>query len=284
MKSYLLITLSFLMLIFSSCSDKKEDDKKLMYALSEGLANSTKALQSENEKKYYAIKEKSEDPPQRAHVLMWLPKVDTVRILSKELLDSIDHIRKALNAGNKFTERQNLYNKIEAYKVALFNIDKILKIDYREKILSFYADSLIIAKFISSKDTSRENALIILNKIENNIVLIENFTLLFFDMQLSSCGMSMHFFSPQVRQNTKHLKTGEYLEITVGAGNYNNEGTPHIIVDKNAIKLDSYSTQRYKIKAVGNPGKYIFPITVKYLLDDGTPETSTLNVEYFIDK
>jgi|GEM_PF-2853655 len=89
-----------------------------------------------------------------------------------------------------------------------------------------------------------------------------------------------------ITQNSKHLKSGTELEITVQAEPISDTASATVKVNGAPIPVTSngiVSTAMYVIKVRGSSGEYTIPVTVTHYNHDKEIKLDNFTVSYFID-
>ena len=121
--------------------------------------------------------------------------------------------------------------------------------------------------------------------MQNNIRNIESNLIVFYDKMCNYINCGIHeTISPMIIQNTKCLKSGDYLEISAGIGAFSRAAMPQITIDNKLIDSDFGGLVKYRIKAPNKSGKYFIPIKIKYTKPDGTKYILEKQIEYTVDE
>jgi hypothetical protein len=165
--------------------------------------------------------------------------------------------------------------------------------------IGFYkAVPLLSKQYVSLKSERRRNsaewiknkfansspllATAMLNKIESDVTLTENFLIEYCNYQVidNFCGYDK--FWPIGSISSSCVKPGDTVEVTAGVGMFGNIMRPRITIDGTAERLNSKKVAVHTFIANGKPGKHTIPVKIEYMDSDGTQETATKEITYYI--
>ena len=127
-------------------------------------------------------------------------------------------------------------------------------------------------------------AFAMLQKIETDVAIIENALLNYFYQQTTSRSHSCVSFSAIVTQTTSYCKAGENINIYAGIGEFTSAPKPDITINGKQVPLDAEGVAIYTFKANEAPGKYIVPVTIRFLKPDGSQEILSKKISYEVAK
>lgn len=307
------VVISFVALIFfSACSDRSENESILLIALEESLTNSNRTINKSTESLSELLTQKLADPVTAYQAQRWQPKALEVRKLTADIYNYIDNLKADLNqeagiisnhTNNKFSERNSyavsqqsitrkkgkeLFGKMSQYKKDILSID----LDSKE----VFQDVLLVATWIDSLDMAKQNmhriffenasviaSLVALSQFQNNIKNIENRMVQFFVYKIpSGCILSFDVYSVIVGQNSSYLRRRHEMSIMAGVGAFSKAAKPEIAFSGKTIPIDESGVAIYRFKASGNPGKYIVPVKITYIDQEGREQILSKDVKYTV--
>ncbi|MGB8195291.1 MAG: hypothetical protein WCF67_25365, partial [Chitinophagaceae bacterium] len=148
-------------------------------------------------------------------------------------------------------------------------------------------DILAMAKVntVSSyfKNTTALEALVMLNKIENDVLITENMLVDYIDniTTVLDCG-NYEQFSAIISQNSSYLKRGQPLEIYAGVGAFSLSANPTIRINGRKVDVLPDGVAEYQETVSGKPGKHSIPVTIEYTKADGSSSKITKQVQYTV--
>jgi len=289
----------FIVTLISSCSNNSQNDLVKINALYEGLKISNSLIHNQTVGVYESLEEKLASYGSKEKAMIWYPKAAIIKMYSDSIRKFIGGLKTGLanekseeNAVELLFETNNkgneLYDKLIAYKKSILSVDPELEEVFRNNIViitqSFDSINPGPQNFIKVffHDTSKEMALSILSRFENNIHIAELETVTFCNVQVNNNYDGMKILSTLISQSTTHAKPGEMIEISAGVGSYSTSGDPHIKINGIAVSL-SNGVANYRFKASPKPGKHSIQVTIDFINDDGRNMTTTKNIHYTTD-
>ena len=274
------------------------------------LQNSSNNLAAANSTLYKSLSEKLADPKTADKAKIWQPKADQAKKLSDDMTNYLEGLKKDLktaagletvNGKESFKEDnleaasrlfgtegkgQELENKLKAYKAAMLAIDPQIKAKF-EKTLPVDVEPPV-GQDGSKKDftnayfhmTPTVAGLTLLSKFQNNIKNAENQVVTYCHEQIGAVAVIFDKTGVLVGQSSNYVMPGQELTITAGIGAYSSAAQPQISIGGSGVPvIDGKGT--YKISASG-AGSHTVPVTIRYLDQQGAPQTKTENVEYTV--
>lgn len=184
---------------------------------------------------------------------------------SKSAKQAVDHIFKEHKEG------QLLHEKLILYKKDLQAIDSNPSI--RQQITSFA--SFITADVVSGENafadryfnTTVLGAITMLNKIDNDIRVVQNKLITFCNEQISIHAMYFDAFpaySPLITQSAAIVRPGQPITITAGIGEYSVVTKPSVKIADTNIPMNDFSFFEYELKTPSKAGDYTTSVIMKY--------------------
>ena len=154
----------------------------------------------------------------------------------------------------------------------ILSVDKDLNSAFRHKVIlvsqSFDNSNSKQPDFFKSffENTSAIVALAFLDKLENNIKVIENRMLSFCMNQCAYVVLDCRQPYAILGQSSTYLKSGEKIEITAGVGEFLTGNNATLTVNKREIKVDENGIAIYKFKVRGKAGIHNMPVEISHFL------------------
>ncbi len=286
-------------LILFSCNSISPVELAFYRTLNEGMEKSIKNISYHNDLVYKEFQNKKSDPSTATKASEWSGRMDLYKQLSDSLvkyihglkydIDPIESkdgdkelVKKIFIAQNKSDE---LYDKILAYENEMFDVDETIKKAFLDK-------GSAVIKIDSTKIFFKRNyflnqpliaAKTILNKIENDVRLMENEFMTFCNYNTSVIIEHYDSFSTLIGQSSSIVKTGEEIKIQAGVGAFSAVSKPTVLIDGKVLKPENQNgVVIYSFKAPQKSGKYSKRITIEFIKEDGTKEKTSEVIEYTV--
>lgn len=131
-------------------------------------------------------------------------------------------------------------------------------------------------------NSSPSMAIAILNKIQSDVILTENFLVEYCNYQVIDNFCGYFKFEAIGSISSRYVKSGDTVDVTAGVGKFDNIMRPRITIDGIVQRLNSKKVSVHTFIAKGRPGKRTIPVTIEYIESDGTRETVTKEISYYI--
>jgi hypothetical protein len=271
-------------------------------ALHEGLRSYNLSLNTQIEREIYALEDKALDPVSAIRGKEWLIKAQFIKVVSEKALYYIDSMYALAAKSNKTTEGlrsfqskkigMELYDRLEKYKNAIIGFDP--KIDNE-----FGGNFNLLPKEIDSTQDKKEAftktyfdsdvpiaSMAILTFFIDKVKAMEYRLIVFCNQQVGVLdGVSFYdSYSAIIGQSSQYVKQGEEIEVIAGVGMFSKASKPTIIINGENIALSEDGTARYKIKALGIPGKHSIPATINFTDLKGKRQVIRKDIEYTVIK
>ena len=295
----LLPVILFMLLLISGCSKNTKNDSAKINALNEGLKISNSLIHDQTSGVYVTLKEKLESYGTADKAAIWYPKALAIKMYSDSMINFIEGLKTYLGkekieedvVGLLFETKKmgnELYDMLLAYKNSILKIDPEIERIFKDNIIVITEplDSLNPGQKNFTKiffhDTSKEMALSILSRLENNIHIAELETITFCNFKVNNDYDGIRMLSPLIAQSTTHARPGEFIEISAGVGAFSAECKPHIKINGIPVMVTD-GVGNYHLQASDKPGKHFIQVTIDYINDDGKNVSCTKNVHYSTD-
>ncbi|MCW3093882.1 MAG: gliding motility protein GldM [Ferruginibacter sp.] len=274
------------------------------------LQNSSSNLAAANKTLYTSLSDKLKDPKTAQKAAIWQPLAEKARVLSDTMTNYIENLKKALKteAGLEMREGKESFKednleaathlfategkgkeleaRLKAYKAAMLAIDPQINTKFG-KTLPVDVDPPV-GQDGTRKDftngyfhmTPTVAGLTLLSKFQNNIKNAENQVVTFCHEQIGAVIVKFDQTGVLVGQSSNYVMPGQEVTITAGIGAYSSGSRPDISIGGSGVPVvDGKGT--YKVTASG-AGPHKVPVTIRYLDQDGVPQTRTQDVEYVV--
>ena len=302
-------------LLCGACRQHKDSSLVQMTAIIKSLDRSNGFISQQIDKARQSLQKRSYDPQAAEITKNWLPCVDSVRSLSKEMRTYLNSLRSALTIrarivadttdvppgwGDKepvyglFEDngiKKELSRKIAAYHTAILNawnpdhlpvsdgIKKDIKINI-PKMITHASEDLVYR--LDPANTTTVSAYILLDQIENDFLLTEYEMIRYADIHTDVIYHDYYEkFSVMVGANSSYLKAGQTLIIDAGVGQFSLTSHPKISINGIPLVMAD-GVAEYRTVVGQAPGKHTIPIKIEYMRPDGSPQTVYKDVKYEI--
>jgi hypothetical protein len=241
---------------------------------------------------YHSMEEKLTDPSTHYKAEIVYPKMMQIKKLSKEITDYIEKLKADAKMKNKLHNDigKELYNQLKQYKKEVMGIDSGMALAFDTTLIlttrSFDSQNdkkVFFETFFNAK--SIEETFSMLSKFQNNVKIMENRFINYFNNKASKAAFIIENFtsySAIIGQSSTYVRGGENIEITAGVGAFRNYEGQEIIISGKNIQPGIDGAFHYKFKASIKPGKYFIPVQIKYMDQDGKEQVISKDVEYTV--
>jgi len=304
-----LVTILFIMVVFfSACSDRSENELAVFKALDESLINSNLTINKATETQLSILYGKTTEAGSAFKANIWYPKAMIVKEKSANIISYLEELKKTLkkeaglnDTNNSFsaedkdavkllfkTKGTDLYERLKQYRRNVLAIDSEITTVFSDKIIlttqsfdTLKNEQQNIAKAFFN-DIPTVAALTILSQFQNNVKVAENRIVQFCNNKVGSFIDYYTTYSAIVAQSSTYVRAGEEIEITAGIGSFSRAARPEITVNKRNIEIDESGVAVYKFNASTKAGKHIVPISINFTDQDGKKQLITKDVEYTV--
>ena len=203
------ISLSAIIIFFSSCSHNSGSTLNVFRSTEEGLQQSNKVISQSNEVIYHSLEERLADPKSSTYAMVWQPRALVVKSLSDTIITFIRQLKEELKgeAGfsnpldkesfeednipavnhvfNEHDKGKELFSSLIKYRQRILAVDIQLNNEFKNNMVVFANgfdhtrnDTAAFTKSFFN-DIPVIAACAMLSKLENNIRIIENNFILF---------------------------------------------------------------------------------------------------------
>ena len=301
---------AIIIILFSSCAEKKSNSLAVLHGLNETLERSGSKLKNESKAIYESMKGRLTDPSRQAKAEIWYLKLVRVRQYTGLTLQKIAEIKTAtLRAANysidkkgktSFNEEdknairtvleqngtgRSLYKTLMTLKDSLFGIDTLIQAEFKNNLYILphafnkvdQADEFVKTFF---GDVTALDAITRLNQLQNNVLLEENRISTFLHDQTTYHPSICTFDLPIVRQSSFVVRKGEQLTIEAGVTNFRTQGNLNVKFGSNMVPLNEFGLAVYKFRTAKAPGKYSLPVQIEFMDQDGKTQMMNKTITY----
>lgn len=293
-------------LVFASCAGKKDNNIIFLQEVNKSLEQSNHAIRLSTESYYHLLENKSTDMTTARQAREWLPKAKTIRNLSDSMAKHINNLEKSLvneagfdpfintsePPGNatvahvfyEHKEGQLLHEKLALYKRNILGIDHSINNSLSDRLQITGSDQVsstdaFIKKYFNG---SLAEAIVMLNKIENEIRITEEMITRFFNEKVGVMIERFDIYSTIIGQNTTIAKPGDQIEINAGIGAYSRASRPSVFIDGKLIAMNEEGFAVSSFKAPMKSGINRVPVKILYTDQNGIERIVEKIVEYTV--
>ena len=276
------------MLFFSSCSDKSDNNKAVIKALQESMESSNASINMSSTQILYSLDDKSRDYITKDKAGIWLPRAQQIQKLSEDIFKYIEGLKKISKVNAKTANE--LFARLTKHKEDILSVDSSIRDVFAKNLnlisMSFDTTNQTRNDFYKTffKNSSALSTSAMLTKLQNNIKVLENKTITFCHEQISVHDHIDSFNEALVGQNSKYVKAGEKIEITAGVLAFRTRANPIITINRNKIVTGGNGISVYSFKASNKPGKHFVPVKIEFTDQNGIKNTREFTVEYTVAK
>ena len=281
------VIISFSLIIFTCCSSNSKKDREIIRVLNETIVSSNQMIAASTKDFMASFEEKLRNPGSGERAKVWYPKAQKIEQLSDNVLGYIESIKNDLGSNLSFSSE--LFEKLVNYKNEILMIDPKINHEFQKslRLFTIVIDSSATNQkkiFLNYFDNiSTMSALAMLNKLQNNIRLIQNKVIMFCHENVGCVDCGIHYsFSAIAIQSSSVIEGGHQLEIIAGLGYLSITQKPEIFVYGRQVKIYDDGAAHYKIKAPLKSGKYYVPVKIKYIDQNGNQQTIQKEIEYTV--
>jgi len=176
-----------------------------------------------------------------------------------------------------------------SYKNEILNVDNQITYEFEKSLRVF-------TKIIDSSRTDKRklfknyfniasttSALAMLNKLQNNVRVIEGKVIAFCFEQSSRLilGPCINDF-PIVLINSTVVQSGDKIEVTAGVGSFYTNYNAEVFIYGKLVTGKDEGIIKYRFKAASKPGRYYVPVTINYTNQDGMKKSMQKEIEYTV--
>lgn len=260
-----------------------------------------------------SFEEKMGEPESRAKAEIWMPKAKQVVDATTSLNAYINGLKQDILKGAGFDPAKNgdstfkednqdvatrimveegkgkeLYSRLQQYKQQVANVSPELKSQVEAALRQI---DLSTPPSRNSSNRTWEGtyfhmvptvaAITMLSKFQNDIKTTENRVVSLFHEQVGQVKVRFNQFAAIIGQSSNYLMPGQELTINAGVGAFSTEAKPTIQIGGATVPINEDGMAVYTTN-VSNMGTNSVPVTVRYVDQDGNPQTITKSIEYTV--
>jgi len=286
-----------------------------MTALIKSLDHNNHFISWQIDKIDQSLQDRNFDPNTAERTKIWLPQIDSVRRLSKEMYTYLHSLKTALmirarivadstnvpkgwgdkdpayGLFEKSEIKKELSRKIAMYHKAILNawsplnplLPEVVKEDVKRDIPGMVTNiPEDLVRGFNPANTTTAMAYILLDQIENNLLLTEYAMIRYAYIHTDVIREGNYDkFSVLIGANSSYLKAGQTLIINAGVGQFSVAAHPKVFVNDIPLIVDN-GVAEYHTKVGNVPGKHTIPIRIDFVRPDGSPMTVKKDVQYEI--
>ena len=284
-KTFALVQL--LLTVFASCYNSNTN-VEVIEALNESIENSSNWLGQSSKDIMISFEEKLRNDGSKERAQYWYPKAKKIEQLSGGIFNYIENLKNNLDSKVSFSSE--LFDKLIKYKNEILVVDPQITHEF-QKSLTVFTKAVDSAKFNQKtliqnyfNKRSITSMATMLNKLQNNIRVIENKIILYCHEHVGSTDGHGLATSVSVVSiiNSSVVQPGDDIEIFSGVGEFNTFYKPEVFVYGKVVPIDQTGVAVSKLNAPAKPGKYSVPIKIQYIDQDGRQQTFQKEIEYTV--
>jgi hypothetical protein len=257
--------------LFFSCNSKSNSESAITRALNESLEVSAKRMQNDNESIFHAMDEKLQDPATVEKAKLYMPKIELLKLYSRDATFFIDSVKYELikKAGGR--------EKLSSSSAAIVSGTLI---DSKEFDSLKHDKRLFVEYFFS--DASVASAFAFLNSCKVSVLNFQNICFSFFNNQVMSYDHYYEFYWPMLGVESTVIEQHGKMKITAGIGSFSYFAKPEMEIYGKKIKPNESGIIEYEFRENRSPGKYYLPIKISYIDQDGKAVTRVTTISYTV--
>ena len=227
---------------------------------------------------------------QKAQV--WYPKVQTIRQLSKNVVEYIDSLKTRVNTDQRLSngEASELYQELLKYKQDVMKVDSLIRSEFENSIVvtsrSFDSIKTAQSDFVNTffSKVSVGVQILMLTKLQNNVKINENRIVNFCN---SHFAIEPIFFEDWpvffTNINSKNVKIDHEIRITTGIAAMKIYPETEIIINGKNIPIKETGVAEYAFKT-GKIGKQFIIVRISFIDREGKRQEISKSIEYTVTK
>lgn len=259
-----------------------------------------------------SLNEKRSDPASATRANYWYPKAEQAKVLSTQMFNYIQTLRArilkdagfdpAKNGDSTFKadnldiatrimveegEGKKLQAALAKYKQDLFAIDPLIAAEFKNSLQINTEVPEVQDKSNRTWDAAYFRmvptvaAITILSKFQNDVKTSENKVVAFAHEQVGKVTVRFDTYTAIVGQSSNYVMPGQEIEVMAGVGAFSKAAQPQITINGQGASLGEDGAARVKF-AGGGIGNHSVPIVIRYVDQEGKPQTITKTVEYTV--
>lgn len=271
----------------------------MLRELNESLQSSNAIIRSSTEITYHALIKKTTDPATAFRAAVWVPRAQRVLQLTDSITSYLKGLKQHLIDEARFDPFDSTASSPARSAVRHVFIEHKEGQILTEKLAQFIKDVLSVdsVDFAAFKDHlmidnstqattyfsgSLAEAMVMLNKIENEVLIVGIKAISFCNENVSSmsyrhCG----FPSALINQSTTTAAQNETITITAGIVYFTTQGKSVITIGGKVVPVNAEGYAEATINA-GKIGQHTVPVTIEYTDQDGKKQQLQKTIEYHV--
>lgn len=303
MKRILLVP-AYLILLLTACHQPEPVSQ--LKEINAALEKANHIIEDNNLLAYWDLAGKLKDPSTQRGAEIWEPKAKVIQECAGNIKLLIGYLRNVLIKHSDSFQKQDraivqqvlnadgnageLFEKLIKLKDSAAAVFSGVEELYRDSSFFFTKVLLTDVAGYSKADWFKKQfdncspllAVMVLNKIESNVLHTENILATHCNMKViyNFCG----YYKPGALASLDNsvVRSGDTIMVTAGVGAFSREISPKITINGTRMILYERPVARYEFIATGKPGIYNLPVTIEYLESDGSRQIATRNLGYII--
>jgi len=276
------------------------------------LTNTNTTVNKSTETILASLDEKRSEPATAEKARYWYPKAQQAQSLSKGVMTYIDGLKKKILVAADFNPAKNgdssfkmddldiatrimvnegegkkLHQMLSDYKKQLLAIDPLIAKEFEKSLQIDLSMPRVQDKGLKTWELAYFHmvptvaAVTILSKFQNDVRTSENRVVAFAHEQVGKVIVRFDSYTAIVGQSSNYVMPGQEIEIMAGVGAFSKAAQPQITINGQGAALGEDGAARIKF-AGGGVGNHNVPVTIRYVDQDGKPQTITKTVEYTV--
>jgi hypothetical protein len=299
------LSILFIVLSIAGCAGKKDDNIVFLQEVNKSLEQSNQSIRMTSQLNYCYLENKKMEPMIADRAIKWSSKAKAILYLSDSMSKHINDLEKSLineagfdpfidqnkPSGNDIVahvfyehkEGQLLHEKLALYKRNVLAVDDSIARDFTSQLQIIGSDQITTTDAFIKKyfNGSLAEAIVMLNKIENEIRITEDKLIDFCENTTHVLTHEFVYHSPMVIQSTTIAAPGEKITIDAGIGSFSPEAKPTITIDGKKVSGGDEGHVSFEIDA-GKPGEHAVRVVINYYDQSGVQKEYTRMVKYTV--
>jgi gliding motility-associated protein GldM len=261
--------------------------------------------------------DKMTEPETRDKAVVWMPKAQQAVVLSKNMNDYIENLKKdilkaadfdpARKGDSTFKEDNQdvatrlmveekkgieLFKKLEQFKKDMIALGATSPLPALGAELTTYLKQIDLSTPPSKQGSKNWEqsyfhmvptvaAITMLSKFQNDVKTSENRTVALFHEQVGKVVVRYDAFAAIVGQSSNYIMPGQEIEISAGVGAFSKAAMPQITINGSSTPLGPEGQATAKV-AGGGIGKHSVPVVIRFQDQDGKWQEVKKEVEYTV--
>lgn len=283
-----------------------EENPEQLRAVNESLERVNNSTRQESKFILEVLRDKQKDPQFIPFAESFFTKANKMHLFTDSLIIMIEGVKKELITQSDSLKQEyasvirelrsengigsKLFKTFASFKDSVHPVDPYLLTEL--PLLPGYSDSMLDDDRIQyekkwlEKNFNRSSslmAMIMLNKIENEILTAEKMLVDYCNVNVQSCGLIYDKMGAIAVLSSSYVKQGQSIEVTAGVGGFSTAPKPRVIINGKQIEPNNDNgTAVYSFTANNKPGKYNAMVEIEYSRSDGSRGRLSKRLDYII--